>query len=341
MRQTSPAQTLQPQRINWTAYIALVLAIVVLAFMVWLLLRNTTRIPEPTGLGRLEPVLIIEGPGTGPKPRFARPLAAAWGLDNRIYVSDTGNSRICVFDSRGSFLSEMTGANESAKAGKKQRVLSQPAGLVVGDAGEVYVADIRSGAVFVLDSSGVTTQTIAPGTGSAKAPWLPTDVALVSGLLYATDSDGVAVFQTDGVPLGRLGSKGTPVELSRPNGIAEGPNESLVVSDTNAQRIASYTATGTLLWELGPAPDGPDPFGLPRGIATSESGTVFVADAFMFGIASISPDGQLQDVYRSRGKSPGQFEYPNDIDVADDLLLVTDKDNNRIQVLRVVDPTPR
>ncbi len=52
------------------------------------------------------PVLAIPGPGKGDAPEFARPLAAAWAPNGDIYVSDTGNGRICVFTGAGRFVRE-------------------------------------------------------------------------------------------------------------------------------------------------------------------------------------------------------------------------------------------
>ena len=49
----------------------------------------------------IEPVFSIVGPGKGAAPYFKRPMGAAFGLDGRIYVSDTGNNRVCVFNRDG------------------------------------------------------------------------------------------------------------------------------------------------------------------------------------------------------------------------------------------------
>ncbi len=54
-------------------------------------------------------------------------------------------------------------------------------------------------------------------------------------------------------------------------------------------------------------------------------------------------DGQtgahLRDV-GSQGAAPGQFDRPNGIAVIDDLVLVVERDNHRVQVLRLPDFTP-
>lgn len=337
MRRLFAGTSMSPRQKRAMRDIVFVIAIAFLLFLIWLVISHFAGLPDPSGTIKLESALIIEGPGTGVMPKFNRPLAAAWGPDGRIYVSDTGNSRVCVFDTNGRFLSETTGASSETTA----EALSQPAGLFVTNEREVFVADIRAGAVFVLDSSGVTTRTLAPGFAGADSGWHPTDVAMVDGLVYATDVDGVAIFRPDGASLGRLSQAGMPVTLSRPNGITPGPDGSLVISDTNAQRVASYSVDGDLLWQLGPASGKDEPFSLPRGLSYDGDGTILVADAFRFGITAISTAGELLDTYSSRGQAKAQFEYPNDIDVRAGMWLVTDKDNNRIQVLRLVNSLDR
>ena len=47
----------------------------------------------------------------------------------------------------------------------------------------------------------------------------------------------------------------------------------------------------------------------------------------------------LRDV-GSSGTAPGQFDRPNGIAVIDDLLWIVERDNHRVQVLRLPDFTP-
>ncbi len=321
--------------------LALLAAAVVLGVYVWAASRFTLRVPQLSGTSTLEPVLVINGPGVGPAPRLSRPLAAAWGPGDLIYVADTGNSRVCVFDQYGRFESEMAGPGSEDTTGAVGPALVQPAGLAVDEGGDIFVADVQAGAVFVFDSAGTFVRTIAPPLSARSLGWHPTDVARVSGLLYVTDAEGVAVFIYDGTWVGRLGQAHDPVVLMRPNGIAVCPDGSLVVSDTNAQRVVSYTPEGEVLWTVGPGSGSDRQFGLPRGLVCDEDGMTYVADAFKFGIAAVTPNGLLADVFYVRGSAPGQFEYPNDIDIRGDYWLIADKENDRVQVLKYTPARPR
>lgn len=71
-------------------------------------------------------------------------------IDGKLYISDTGNSRIAVY-SLDDFSVEFFGGEE----------LKAPDGLFVTDDGKVYVADTEAEAVFVYDSSYELIQTIS------------------------------------------------------------------------------------------------------------------------------------------------------------------------------------
>jgi len=320
---------------GWTAVIALLALVVVLAaVLVWLLATDILEPDfEPAEPGPFEVVMVIEGPETGDRPLFDRPLSAAFGPDGRIYVADTGNARVCVFTAGGRFVSEI-GTDSSADQ-TSGATLVQPAGIAVAPNREIHVADVSAGSVFVFDAGGDLVRSIAPDAGTLPAgTWAPTDVAVVGESVYVTDETGIAVFAADGTPAGRLRDTSGDVALSRPNGIAAGPDDTVLVSDTNARRVVAIGLDGTLAWVLGPE-SGQSPFGLPRGLTATDDGTVIVADAFKFGIALVSAEGDYIETIGSRGAQPGQFEYPNDVDARGDLLLVTDKDNDRVQVLRL------
>ncbi|MDX1636640.1 MAG: hypothetical protein R3281_01640 [Balneolaceae bacterium] len=51
-------------------------------------------------------------------------------------------------------------------------------------------------------------------------------------------------------------------------------------------------------------------------------------------------DGSLFSRVGSSGREPGRFERPNGIFVIDDLVMVVERDNQRIQVLKLPDFTP-
>jgi WD40 repeat protein len=216
--------------------------------------------------------------------------------------------------------------------------LSQPAGLAVADDGSVYVADLRLGAVLVYDRRGNFLRslgsTFALRVGGA---FRPTDVAVSDGSVAIAGARGVVIVSTTGDLKQSLtqASPGSP--FIRPNGVAFAPDGSLLVSDTNNARIVSLQPDGENLWvfDKNSSTGNALGLGLPRGIAVAEDGSVLVADAFRFSIVRLSTDGDFVASWGEQGSGVGSFEFPNDVDVRGDRLLVADKENHRVQVLRV------
>jgi tripartite motif-containing protein 71 len=275
-------------------------------------------------------VLVIEGPGSGISPHFRRPLAAAWGPDGPIVVSDTGNHRRCVFASNGTFVREI---GRSGGAGSES--LRQPAGLSVARDGSILVADVQGGQVDEYGPDGTFVRFYRasfPATGPTE--WRPTDVALSGNVVYVTDARGVVMFDRDsGRQRARIDSAPPGAVFAMPNGIAASSGV-VVVADSNHGRVVALAADGKLTWEFRGADSGGGSMGLPRGIALAGDGSVFVADAFLSEVVHLSRSGALLGHDGGRGVSPGRFMYPNDVDVRGNELLVADKENHRVQVIR-------
>lgn len=278
-------------------------------------------------------VKVITGPGEGEAPDFRRPLAAAWGRDGDVLVSDTENKRIVEFAKDWSFVREFGAQGTKATTDSVTPVLLEmPVGLDVSPEGEVYVADLRGGRVAIYDSAGRFRRTfVRPGSQE----WRPTDVAVGAQRVYVTDETGVEVFARTGKWIERLRIDGQPDALSRPNGVAVGTDGTVYLSDTNRFRVLAVDASGTVLYTTTPGDSSTRAFGLPRGIGVFDDGTALVADAFSFAIIEVDPSGQRGRRWGAQGSRPGRFNYPNDVDVEGELVLVTDKENHRVQVLRL------
>ncbi|MDZ4168649.1 MAG: hypothetical protein U1E26_03195 [Coriobacteriia bacterium] len=307
--------------------VAITLLLLAVAWIV-----SSERIADP-GVPPVAVVKIITGPGTGENPDFKRPLAAAWGRDGDVLVSDTENKRIVEFAADWSFVREFGAQGTKATTESVTPVpLEMPVGLDVSAEGEVYVADLRGGRVAIYDSAGRFRRTFAPPN---SADWRPTDVAVGQTRVYVTDQTGVEVFDRMGVWLERLPIDGQTDGLSRPNGIAVGKDGTIYVSDTNRFRILAVDASGTVVYTTAQGDSSDRAFGLPRGLGVFDDGTALVADAFSFAITEVDPSGKRGRRWGVQGDRPGRFNYPNDVDVSGELVLVTDKENHRVQVLRL------
>ncbi|MBI5285402.1 MAG: 6-bladed beta-propeller [Chloroflexi bacterium] len=129
-----------------------------------------------------------EGNGDG---EFSFPNAAAVDAQGRIYVSDSNNGRVQIFDASGSYIDTI-----STWAGGK---LGLPRGLAIDGRDRMFVADTLSGLVQVYDVSGAPKFLYSFGGGVDHPLHYPNGLALDSaGRVYVTDRENnrVEVWQT-------------------------------------------------------------------------------------------------------------------------------------------------
>ncbi|MDZ4655855.1 MAG: hypothetical protein U1F44_08275 [Coriobacteriia bacterium] len=348
--------------------LAVVLSLVLIALIVYLLyfLGRPESLTTAEVKQGVQPVWQVYGPGTGDNPLFDRPMGVAVGIEGRVYVTDSRNNRVCVFDSSGRFLFEfggfgvakpLPGAKNSYEPGR----LNFPVGIDTDYEGNVYVASFRNDSIEVFDADGKPLRRFPdPGkvvgrgsSGQDGTGIAVTDVAVFGDRVYATDQYQVFAFTLEGEFITQWGKPGTgPGDLDHPNGLAVGEDGTVYVSDSNHARVTAFTPDGEPLWNYGGSQESTETsvttstiattstvapaIELPRGLAVASDGSVLVADAFRFGITRLSKDGELLGMYGERGVEPGQFNFLNDVEMYRGFVVVADKENNRVQMVRLL-----
>ncbi|MFA5844969.1 MAG: hypothetical protein WC971_09105 [Coriobacteriia bacterium] len=342
-----------------TVFLGLAVALTFVLTVLVLALLGYLRIPGLSGraheLAGLRSILEIRGPGVGPRPLFKRPMGVAVSPRRRIYVTDTGNDRVCVFSLDGKFLFEFGGSGVAKilpggiKTWRPGR-LNYPVGIDCDEEGNVYVADFRNDQIQVFDADGRYLRVFPDrdsivgrgGSGQDGTGIAVTDVAVRDGKVYATDTYQVLEFSTDGNLIRQFGRPGRgPGDLDHPNGVAVGRDGTVYVSDSNHARIVAFSEEGEVLWELGRIPrdlsDGAiGDFSLPRGLTVLNDGSLVVADAFDFSLVMASQHGRLLQRFGQRGETAGELNFPNDVDRSGRYFVVADKENDRVQVVELL-----
>ncbi len=340
---------------------AVLLLIVLIALIIFLLLRmrgNPAAHTSDEKSAGLAAELVINGPGRGDKPTFSRPMGVAWSAGgDQVYVADSDNNRICVFDDTGRFLRDfgtfgIAKPLEGAKATWDPGELNYPTDVAIDDDGQVYVADFYNDSISVFEEDGTFVRRFPDpdkkvGLGGSGANGLGiavTAIAVAGDEVYATDSYQVVVFSREGKFLRQFGRPGTGVGgFDRPNGIAVGGDGTVYVSDSNNNRVVALKPDGTQRWVVGEriAADAgatpQDALVLPRGVALMGDGSLIVADPLAQRLTPITAAGKLGVSLGERGTNPAQLNFPNDVDWAGNRLLVADRANNRVQILRIVE----
>ncbi len=170
---------------------------------------------------------------------FYGPRDVALGPDGRVYVSDTGNKRVQVFEPDGTFVFQWGGG------GVLEGYMDEPVGVAFdAEHQEVYVADTWNRRVQVFRPNGdfVRQWPIAGwdvGLGDEK-PYLALDG---QGRVYVTDPGHyrILVFDRMGnyiLSFGQYGMDDTSFTL--PTGIAVSDEGVIYVADTHGNRILVF-----------------------------------------------------------------------------------------------------
>ncbi|MEI8083094.1 MAG: 6-bladed beta-propeller, partial [Actinomycetes bacterium] len=241
---------------------------------------------------------------------------------------------------------------DGAKITWKPGSLNYPTGIAVDSKGEVYVADFFNDSISVFSEKGEFLRrfpdpykpTGRGGSGAGGGGIAVTAVAVSGDKVYATDAYQVVVFSAQGELLNQFGRPGPgPDGLDHPNGIAVDKQGRIYVSDSNQSRVTAFSPEGTVLWTLGTpikslTEESNNPFILPRGLTVLGDGSLLVADPLAHALVRLSSEGKVLANYGDRGEAPGQLNFPNAVAARDSLILVTDKENDRVQVVRLVGP---
>ncbi len=188
--------------------------------------------------------------------KFNAPSGVAVDGSGNIYVADTNNNRVQVFDSSGNHSASLPGPFHS------------PRGIAVDGSGNIYVTDVINDTVRVFDSDMVR----QPGiTGTLDSP----DAVAVDGAgnVYVLDTTlaVVQIFDSERAPVANLtGPPGNPFRL--PAGVAVDGSGNVYVADTNNNRVLAFGPDRNYIADL------PGPFNRPAGVAADGSGNVYVAD---------------------------------------------------------------
>lgn len=169
---------------------------------------------------------------------FYGPRDIAISPGGLLYVTDTGNKVIQVFDPDGIYVGEF------GEPGPLEGQLDEPVGLDFGPDGLLYVADTWNGRIEVFDQSHSFVRQWAIdgwyGQLPDNKPYLATDAM---GRVYITDPEQyrVLVFDSIGNYLYGFGQYGTePDAMALPTGIDIGPAGTIYVTDAGNNRVLVF-----------------------------------------------------------------------------------------------------
>ena len=122
----------------------------------------------------------------------------------------------------------------------------------------------------------------------------------------------------------------TVTGLKWPCGIAFNNREEMIVSECLAHRLSILDTRGQKIRTFGSRGDSPHQMIFPAGIATDDSGNIYVSSQHK--LQKFTSTGELIKCVGREGGKEGEFDDPRGLTLRDHLVYVSDRNNNRIQV---------
>lgn len=262
-----------------------------------------------------------EGTGDGD---FKYPFNLAVDAFGNVYVVESDNARVQVFDSYGNLLRKWGGF------GAADSVFRSPAGVAIDDSGYVYVTDFNDDKVKKYTSQGAFV-TAWGGSGSGDNQMIyPRGIAVDDSFYVYVAEQGnerIHKFTSDGVSVKTWGGLGTEEGQFRGLlSVAIGPSGGIYTVDAYNERIQQFTSDGVFVRTWGSSGEADGQFTTPSFIAVDTSGHVYVTDGSNCRIQRFTPEGVFLNKWGGCGAADGQFlDEPFGIAVhTDGTVYVTD-----------------
>lgn len=272
--------------------------------------------------------VIIRGDMDNP---LAKPMDVA-KIDSNIYVSDTKNKQVQVFDQSGNHIFNF--GNDGVGKGQ----FKFPYGITGDKQGNVYVADMYNGNISIFTPKGKFIKYFEEKNTKEKLITAPGGLRIFNEKMYVTNikSGMVYVFDLKGNKLLEIGSGVSKEDkLNAPNAVTIDLDNNIYVSDSGNQRIIKYDKHGKYLKIVNGSDNGKGNsiFVNPRGIAVDSKGTLFIVDSMAHFVYGFDKDGKKVYQFGGMGDGNDQFYLPNGLCMDEkERLYITDTFNQRVVV---------
>ena len=276
-----------------------------------------------------KPVLSF-GSGIGSADgEFSSPLEII-ANGTHLFVVDTGNHRVQIFDNVGNFVAKF-GPNIGFADGEFQF----PSGITTNGT-HFYIADTLNDRVQIFDNSSTyVAQFGGSGTGAGQFD-APERIVTNNTHLYITDTDNhrVQIFDVTGNHVKSFGSEGNSTgQFNSPSGIATNTTH-LFIADTGNHRVQIFDVTGNHVKTFGSEGDGAGQFNTLAGITTTPT-HIYIADNWNNRIQIFDINGEYVDQFGSLGTGVGEFKFPQGITTNGTHLYISDTSNHRVQIFEI------
>ena len=238
------------------------------------------------------------------RPMLKRPYGVAVDSKGLIYVADSGQQKVFVFDLEKKKL--------TFRGDKPPAHLGLVIGVAIDDKDRLFVSDAQAHQITCFDVSG----NMVAVFGGDKLD-RPAGMAVDNDLrrLYVADVTGtrLAIFDLDTLKFARYINSQAPSKeephgiLGTPTNVAVDPDGLVYVVDTIPNRVEVFDTDGNYVRGFGEEGNTAGKFARPKGIAIDSDGHVYVADDEFNNFQIFTPEGQVLMAVGYFGPQPGQF----------------------------------
>ena len=258
---------------------------------------------------------------------FYHPWGVAVNARDEIAVTDSGNTRVQIFNSDGNCLRSF------GRYGYDVGELIYPVGITFHKNGNIFVADHYKHWVQIFSEEGKYVGRFG-GYGN-----LDSELCNPHGL--SIDSDGniivadagnklIKIFSPDGKFLMKIGGQGS---FAYPYHCVQ-CDKYLIVSDFKEHCMKVYDRNGNFQYKFGKQGGGDGEFTFPCCLSVNKSGHLMICDSGNNVIQVFQLDGKFVGKFGTGGSNLGEFNNPHSVAVlSNDRIVVSDSFDNRIYIL--------
>jgi sugar lactone lactonase YvrE len=281
---------------------------------------------------------------------FNAPNGIAMDTNGLVYVADTSNNRVQIFNSNYNYVATIG----NGFAGNSNNQFTNPMDVAVDASGIIYVADSYNHRIQIFDAYHNYIGTLGTGVmGVANDQFsLPLGLAIgPNGNLYVADTQNhrIQIFDLSRNYVATIGtgSHGNANnQLNSPTGVAVQANGNIFVVDSSNHRIQIFDASRNFLRTLGAGISGGtnDQFDNPHDITFDSSGNIYVSDRDNHRVQVFSGDfnyiGTIGTGMPGNGNS--ELYTPSGVHMdGNNDLYVADMFNHRIQIFEGIALQPQ
>ncbi len=248
-----------------------------------------------------------------------------------VYVSDTGNDRVVVFDKSGD--PKMSFGSSGTEPGQ----FKFPYGISVDSDGNIYVADMYNNNISIFDKTGKFIKYFEPEDGYQFDG--PSGIRIFDDKLYVPEvnSGNISVYGLDGKrELFIENSDEEGPHLDKPNGIAIDEDGKIYVADPGLAVVKVFDKKGKYLKDItGKKAGQGSAFTSPRGVVVDDNGRILVSDKIGHEIFGFSYKNKQTVSFGEMGANAEQFLFPSGMYLDNDgMIYIVDSTNGRIQMFK-------